>query len=65
MERVVVATAQELRCVEAHLAAVGPGDDVFALSQAHQEGQRAAESALAEWTELSVTLEHLQELRGE
>ena len=65
MERVVDATAQELRSVEAHLAAVGPGDDVFALSQAHQEGQRAAESALAEWTELSVTLEHLQELRGE
>ena len=62
-EGTVDASEKGLRSIEAKLASVMPGDDVFALSQAHQEGQRAAAAALAEWTELSLRLEQLQGVR--
>lgn len=62
-EGTVDASEKGLRSIEAKLASVKPGDDVFALSQAHQEGQRAAAAALAEWTELSLRLEQLQGVR--
>jgi ATP-binding cassette, subfamily F, member 3 len=64
VEQEIGALEADIRRIEAKLGAIGPSEDVYALTLEYQRTKEQLEGALSGWEELTVRLEEFRAKRG-